>query len=193
MIYTLSGKIAERGDGYIVVETGGIGFKVSTNARTITNTLVGEEVKLFSHLYVREDKLELYGFFEEGALKLFELLISVSGIGPKSTLAILDIDVTENIIAAIVGKRPDILTRASGVGLKTAERVILELQSRIKLPGGSKHITEAMDVNQEVEEALVGLGYSRLAVRGVMSRIGPEFKTLEDRLRQTLKTLGRRT
>lgn len=192
MIHTLSGKLTEWGEGYIVVETGGIGFKVFTNARTASRAPAGGEVKLFSHLYVREDKLELYGFLEEGALKLFELLISVSGIGPKSALAILDIDATENIIAAIAGKRPDILTRASGVGLKTAERVILELQSRIKMPSGTKRMTEAMDVNQEVEEALVGLGYSRLAVREIMSKVAPEFKTLEDRLRQALKILGRR-
>lgn len=199
MIHTLAGKITERSEGYIVVETGGVGFKVFTNTRTIANLAyrqagapAGGDVKLFSHLYVREDKLELYGFFEEGALKLFELLISVSGIGPKTALAILDVDAAENIIAAIVGKRPDILTRASGIGQKTAERVILELQNRIKIPGGTKHLTEAMDVNQEVEEALVGLGYSRLAVRQVITNVGPEFKNLEDRLRQALKILGRR-
>lgn len=192
MIHTLKGKLADRNDSSVVVEVGGVGFRVFTNERTAADAKMDSEVKLFCHLHVREDKLELYGFLDEGALKLFELLISVSGIGPKSALAILDIDATENIIAAIAGKRPDILTRASGVGLKTAERVILELQSRIKLPGGSKHITEAMDVNQEVEEALVGLGYGRLQVRQVIAKVGPEFKTLEDRLRQALKTLGRR-
>ena len=192
MIHTLKGKLADRNDSSLVVEVGGVGFRVFTNERTAAEAKIENEVKLFCHLHVREDKLELYGFLDEGALKLFELLISVSGIGPKSALAILDIDATENIIAAIAGKRPDILTRASGVGLKTAERVILELQSRIKLPGGSKHLTEAMDANQEVEEALVGLGYSRLMVRQVISKVGPEFKTLEDRLRQALKTLGRR-
>ncbi len=192
MIHTLKGKLADRNDSSLVVEVGGVGFRVFTNERTAAEGAIGSEVKLFCHLHVREDKLELYGFLDEGALKLFELLISVSGIGPKSALAILDIDATENIIAAIAGKRPDILTRASGVGLKTAERVILELQSRIKLPSGSKHITEAMDVNQEVEEALVGLGYSRLLVRQTITKVGPEFKTLEDRLRQALKNLGRR-
>ncbi len=192
MIHTLKGKLADRNDSSLVVEVGGVGFRVFTNERTAAEAKIENEVKLFCHLHVREDKLELYGFLDEGALKLFELLISVSGIGPKSALAILDIDATENFIAAIAGKRPDILTRASGVGLKTAERVILELQSRIKLPGGSKHLTEAMDANQEVEEALVGLGYSRLMVRQVISKVGPEFKTLEDRLRQALKNLGRR-
>jgi Holliday junction DNA helicase RuvA len=192
MIHTITGKLAERNDGYLVVETGGIGFKVMTNNRTAANAPAGGEVKLFTFLYVREDKMELYGFLDEGALKLFELLNSVSGIGPRSALAILDIDSSENIIAAIAGKRPDILTRASGVGQKTAERVILELQNRIKVPRGTKGATEAMDINQEVEEALVGLGYGRAAVRQIISKVGPEFKTLEDRLRQALKILGRR-
>jgi Holliday junction DNA helicase RuvA len=192
MIHTLEGKLVERNDNYLVVDVHGVGFKVFTNQRSSAGAPAGGEAKLFTHLYVREDKIELYGFLEQGALKLFELLISVSGIGPKSALAILDIDATENIIAAIAGKRPDILTRASGVGQKTAERVVLELQSRIKLPGGAKNITERMDVNQEVEEALVGLGYSRIDVRRTVSEVGPEFKTLEDRLRQALKILGRR-
>ncbi|MGC9610669.1 MAG: Holliday junction branch migration protein RuvA [Minisyncoccia bacterium] len=193
MIHTLSGKLAEKNDGYLVVEVGGIGFKVVTNTRTAASASAGEAAKLFTHLYVREDKIELYGFMDEGSLKLFELLISVSGIGPKSALAILDIDSSENIIAAIAGKRPDILTRASGVGQKTAERVVLELQSRIKIPSGTKRLTEAMDVNQEVEEALVGLGYGRAAARQAISKIGPEFKALEERLKQTLKNLGRRS
>jgi Holliday junction DNA helicase RuvA len=192
MIHALNGKLVEKNEGYLVVEVGGIGFKVMTNNRTAMSAPLGDMVKLFTHLYIREDKMELYGFIDDGSLKLFELLISVSGIGPRSALSILDIDSSENIIAAIAGKRPDILTRASGVGLKTAERVVLELQSRIKVPGGTKKITEAMDVNQEVEEALVGLGYSRVAARQAISKIGPEFKTLEERLKQTLKNLDRR-
>ncbi len=194
MIHTLEGKLAEKNDNYLIVNVHGVGFKVFTNQRSSAAAPAGGEAKLFTHLYVREDKLEIYGFLEEGALKLFELLISVSGIGPKSALAILDIDAAENIIAAIMGKRPDILTRASGVGLKTAERVILELQSRIKMPAGgtNEKITERMDVNREAEDALVGLGYSRVEVRRITSEVGPEFKTLEDRLRQALKILGRR-
>ncbi len=192
MIHFLKGRIIERNDGYIVVGVGGIGFKVLTNERTASGAPEGEEVTVLTHLYVREDRLELYGFLDESSVKLFELLISVSGIGPRSALAILDIDSSENIVAAIAGKRPDILTRASGVGQKTAERVVLELQNRIKAPGGAKRMTEAMDVNAEVEEALVGLGYSRTEVRRTTPEIAPEFKTLEDRLRQALKILGRR-
>lgn len=192
MIHFLKGKIIERNDGYVVVGVGGIGFKVLTNERTAAGAPEGEEVTVLTHLYVREDRLELYGFLDQGSLKLFELLISVSGIGPRSALAILDIDSSENIVAAIAGKRPDILTRASGVGQKTAERVVLELQNRIKSPGGAKRMTEAMDVNAEVEEALVGLGYGRTEVRRTISEVGPEFKTLEDRLRRALKILGRR-
>lgn len=192
MIHTLKGKLADKNDLSLVVEVGGIGFKVFTNERTASGAPLGSEVKLFNHLYVREDKLDLYGFLDEGSLKLFELLISVSGIGPKSALAILDIDAPENVIAAIAGKRADILTRASGVGQKMAERVILELQNRIKMPKGVASVAAQMDVNGQVEEALVGLGYGRANVRQIISNVGPEFKTLEDRLRQALKTLGRR-
>jgi Holliday junction DNA helicase RuvA len=193
MIHTLRGRIAERGDDFLVTDVQGVGFKVFMNGRAAAEAPEGGEVKLFTHLYVREDRLDLYGFLNESALKLFELLISVSGVGPKSALAVLDVDTAENIIAAIAGKRPDILTRASGIGMKTAERIVLELENRIKIPKGVVATTTRMDENSEVEEALVGLGYGRPDVRRAMSGIPKDKKGLEEKLRETLKILGRRT
>jgi len=93
-------------------------------------------------------------------------------------------------MAAIIENRPDLLTRASGIGRKTAERVILELKSKIKLKT-AKTLTEKLDLDTEVEEALVGLGYSRRQVREVLSRIPPEIKKIEDRLREALRLLSK--
>jgi len=192
MLYTLSGKLAKKAENFAVLENSGFGFKVLTS-REMLNRLpaLGEEVKFFCFLYVREESFELYGFLEEEALGLFGLLNTVAGIGPKTALGILDIDKVENIMAAIIEKRAELLTRTSGIGKKTAERIILELHGKIKSPK-AKLLTETMDLNLEVEEALVGLGYGRYQVKKALEELSPEVKSLEDRLRGALKIISRK-
>ncbi len=191
MIYSLKGILINKGDHFLVVETGGIGFKVFSNEGTLTAAPEeGNEVRLYCHLHVREDILDLYGFFDEGALKLFELLISVSGVGPRTALAILDLDTAPNIMVAIIEKRADLLSRASGIGQKTAGRVVLELQNKIMMPKGAER-AKAIGVNMEVEEALVGLGYNRPEVRNIIKEIPNEKEGLEEKLREALKMLGK--
>ncbi len=192
MLYTLTGKLAKKAENFVVLENAGFGFKVLVS-REVLNRLpnLGEEVNFFCFLYNREDGFELYGFLEEEALGLFELLKTVAGIGPKTALGILDIDKVENLMAAILEKRAELLTRTSGIGKKTAERIILELNGKIKSPK-AKTLTEAMDLNLEVEEALVGLGYGRYQVRKALEEVSPEIKTLEERLRTALKILGQK-
>lgn len=195
MLYTLKGKLIGRGDQFLVVEvgglsTGGLGFKVFTNNETLIKVQQDAEIKLFCFLYIRDDQIELYGFLEEQALKLFEMLNAVAGIGPKTALGVLDIDTVPNIMAAIIEKRAELLSRTSGIGKKTAERIVLELHSKIKLPE-AKTLTEKMDVDIEVEEALISLGYSRSQVKRALSETGSETKTLEEKLKQALRSLGR--
>ena len=190
MLYTLKGIVVQRGDDFLVIECGGVGLKAFTNKETLRKLKSGSGVKLFCFLYIRDDQLELYGFLEEQALKLFEMLNSVAGVGPKTALGVLDVDTVPNIMAAIIERRADFLTRTSGIGRKTAERIILELKSKVKLSGAGR-LTEKMDIDMEVEEALTGLGYSRGEVRRVLSELGEETKTLEERLRQALRVLGR--
>ena len=149
------------------------------------------EAKIFCYLYMREEiGPELYGFIKEEELNFFGLLNSISGIGPKSALNILAIDKLENIMAAIIENRPDLLTRASGIGQKTAERIILELKSKIKLKL-SKTLTQKIDLDTEVEEALVGLGYSRRQVREILGKIPADIKKIEERLREALRFLSK--
>ncbi|MBI4033957.1 MAG: Holliday junction branch migration protein RuvA [Candidatus Brennerbacteria bacterium] len=191
MIYSLKGKVTGRGDSFLVLEVGGVGFKVSTVSRTLRDAAKSAgEVKLFCYPYIREEQLELYGFREEEALRLFEMLNTVAGIGPKTALGILEVDTVPNIMAAIIGRRAELLTRTSGIGRKTAERIILELQSRIKLPK-AKALTEKMDIDREVEEALIGLGYGRGDVREAVRLVPESEKTLEERLKFALKSLSR--
>ncbi len=188
MLHTIRGRVAEKHDNSLVIEWNGLGFLVYTNARTLSLLPPeGGEAKLFCHLFVREDRIELYGFFSEEDLKMFEMLNSVGGVGPKTALGVLDIDRVPNIMAAILEKRADVLTHASGIGKKTAERIILELQNKVKLPEG--HETNLMNVNHEVEDVLVGLGYTRHNVRAVLQNMKGE-ETLEERLRHALRELG---
>ncbi|MFH0712405.1 MAG: Holliday junction branch migration protein RuvA [Candidatus Jorgensenbacteria bacterium] len=192
MIYSVKGKVTGRGDSFVVIEVGGVGFKVSTDSRTLREIAgTNEEVKLFCYTYFRDDRLELYGFKEEETLRLFEMLNTVGGIGPKTALGILDVDTIPNIMAAIIEKRAELLTRTSGIGRKTAERIILELHGKIKLPK-AKMLTEKMDIDREIEEALAGLGYGRGDIRRAIEAVPESEKTLEERLKYALKSLGRR-
>ncbi len=191
MFYSLRGSVGRRGENFFVLTTAGVGFKVLSGKQMLEKLpAVNTVIDIFCFLYVREDQLELYGFLEEEALKLFEMLNTVAGVGPKTALGILDIGSVPNIMAAILEKRSEFLTRTSGIGKKTAERIILELQSKIRLPG-AKTLTEQMGIDLEAEEALVGLGYSRSAVRRVLGELKPDMKTLEERLKAALRELGR--
>ncbi len=192
MIHYLKGKMVGRGENFAVIENNGIGFKVFLTSEAINKLPAADtEVKIFCCLYIREDiGPELYGFIKEEELNFFGLLNSISGIGPKTALNILAIDHLENIMAAIIENRPDLLTRASGIGQKTAERIILELKSKIKLKT-SKTLTQKLDLDTEVEEALVGLGYSRRQVREILNKIPADIKKIEDRLREALRFLSR--
>ncbi|MDI6733975.1 MAG: Holliday junction branch migration protein RuvA [Patescibacteria group bacterium] len=192
MFYTIKGILTEKGNNFFAVELNGIGFKVLASEQNLLKLpSLGSELKIFTFLYVRDEQFELYGFLEEQEMKLFEMLNIVAGVGPKTALGILDVDTAPNITAAIIEKRADLLTHASGIGQKTAERIILELANKLKLPH-AKTLTEEADLNREVEEALVGLGYLRSDVRKILEKAGKDLKTVEERLRFALCELGRR-
>ena len=149
---------------------------------------------LFIHFYLREDRAELFGFLNEQSLRLFELLNSVSGVGPRTALAVLDAETPENLMAAIFERRTDLLTKTPGIGKKTAERIVLELAAKVAVPA-SRERTAAMDRDYEVEEVLVNLGYARDKVKNVLSSLPVSAReaTAEARIRDTLKALARRS
>ncbi len=192
MIYKLTGTIAEKRDTFAVLDVRGVGYRVFLNNSTITKLpATGELLTIYTHHYKREEGEELYGFLEENTLRFFELLLSVSGVGPKSALSVLESDTVENLMAAILERRPELLTKASGVGRKTAERIILDLESKVHMPESKKR-TETMDLDTEVEEALVGLGYLRGHVKQAIREVGAEEKTLEGRLKKALHIISKK-
>lgn len=191
MVYSIRGVLINIGEGFAVIECGGVGFKVFLGTNTLSRLPPrGSEAMLFCFLSVREQSLELFGFEDESGLKLFELLNTVSGIGPRTALSVLNIATAPNLIAAIVEKRTDVLTKISGIGKKTAERIILELHNKMDT-SGTRPTTKAVEQDHDIEEALVGLGYQRHRVREVLSSIGSSDATIEERLKSALRELSK--
>jgi holliday junction DNA helicase RuvA len=191
MIHSVSGKLTEKHDTYIVIEVSGIGFRIffpEEHASRLPS--VGDPIHMFSYLHVREDALELYGFLTEAELSFFEKLISVSGIGPKSAQNILAVAPIDRLIAAINEGKAELLTKASGIGRKTADRIILELKGKIEIRG-AKTIVGLMESDQEIEETLVSLGYSRADAKSAVSKINPRTQGFKDRLKEALRNAKR--
>lgn len=173
-----------------MIETGGLGLKILAGERTRKKIgSVGTDIKLFTHFHVREDAMELFGFSTEDELVFFELLISVSGVGPKSALSILDIAQLHELSAAIKAGRPDLLTQASGIGRKTAERIILELKTKVQSTK-SGSVVEKMETDTDLIEALSNLGYRREEARGALERVPVDVVGVEGRLKAALKLLA---
>jgi Holliday junction DNA helicase RuvA len=190
MIYSISGRLALKEASFAVVEAGGLGLKLFASKQTIEALpAVGIEVKFFCHLHVREDALDLFGFTSPDELEFFEMLISVSGVGPRSALAILDTGPLAELSAAIKENRPDLLTRAAGIGRKTAERVIVELKTKVQ-SSKSGAVVEKMQTDSDLVEALMSLGYHRDQARAALGKVDEKVAGTEDRLRAALAVLA---
>lgn len=190
MIAQLEGKIAHVKDAYAVITVHGVGYKVFISAYTMGMLAGSETAVLYTHTYVREDTLALYGFLTFEELDMFELLISVSGVGPKAALGILSISDPLTIRTAILNHDASILTRVSGVGKKTAERVILDLENKV----GS--ISESRQAGARTEsdalDALTALGYSVAEAREALKTVPSDVKDVGERVRMALKSLGKK-
>ena len=187
MINQLTGTVAAKRDRYAVIKVSGVGFRLYLLPETLS-TLVVSETKLvtfFTYLAVREDALDLYGFQTEAELDLFELLISVSGIGPKGALAILSLAPPSTLTRAIAGGDINYLTKISGIGRKRAEKIILELKDKfsgeVEIPGG------ATEHDSDILDALLSLGYTQKEAREMVQKIPQDIKGREARLKEALK------
>ncbi len=189
MIGSITGTVQAIRSNYLLLQVHGIGYKVATLKETIARTKLEAPVSLWTHLAVREDALDLYGFMHEEELQIFELLLSVSGIGPKSALAVLDIASVETLRSAISSGNANYLTTVSGIGKKTAEKIVLEL--RDKVPAGSAETAGSLKGDQEALEAMRSLGYSASEARDALREVPTEIEGGNERLRAALKMLGK--
>ncbi len=189
MIALLQGKIELKTDKFVILNVKGVGYKVFCSAAVLKRISdKEEETKLFIHLYPRENILDLYGFLSFGELEFFEMLISISGIGPKAGLAVLSIASLKDLKASIASGQVSLLTKVSGIGKKTAERVILELSSKIMVPG--TEVSKLM-ADDETIDALVSLGYTNHQARESLKQVSGKIKGTTNRIKEALKILGK--
>lgn len=186
MIGSIRGKVILKGDKWLILETAGVGYKISVSPDTLVKAKKeSEETMLWIHTHVREDVLDLYGFSEYSELEFFEMLINVSGIGPKGALTILGVASIETLRKAISTGDISYLTKISGIGKKTAEKILIELRDKI----GEEKQGASLQGELDAMEALKSLGYSQSEVREALKKISPETDT-NTKIRQALKILG---
>jgi holliday junction DNA helicase RuvA len=192
MISLLKGEIAEIKGNTIVLLAGGVGYKVHTTFETIKKVKQSKSptISIKTHLAVRETSLDLYGFLRADELEFFEMLISVSGIGPKSAVGILNVADVETLKTAVSTGESSYLTKVSGIGKKNAEKIIIELRDKL---GAIETNKDNTNIKEEMEtlEALQTLGYSTRQAREAMKKISKSANTPSERVKEVLKILGK--
>lgn len=192
MLSYISGKIKYKSENSLIIMVGGLGYEVFVSKKLIGKYELENEVELFLYQDVKEDALNLFGFENHEALNLFKHLVSISGIGPKSAMSILEIASVKEIISSIQRNDPHLLTKVSGVGKKTAERVVLELKNKFKfIPGKDSDGSEQLATSSDEIDALMSLGYSAAQAREALGQVSSEIKDIGDRVREALKKINR--
>jgi Holliday junction DNA helicase RuvA len=197
MIGYLKGELIYKDAKSFIVNTSGVGYKVYTTPDFISETEVGSHLDLWIHTVVKDDAIDLYGFKNKVSLDFFDLLLSVSGIGPKSALNILGLANTNNLRQAIVSQETSYLTNVSGISKKIAEKIILELKGKIlgneDEEGLSSYNTQNIGAEVEALEALKALGYTQREARDALENVSREVKDTKDVgsiIKATLKMLS---
>ena len=198
MFAYIKGSLEEKSNGYVVIETGGIGYKIF-----MSNTSIGrlgelrEIVKVYTYYYVREDNISLYGFISKEELTMFELLLSVSGIGAKSAITMLSNIAPSSFALAVISNDIKQLTKIPGIGSKTAQRIVLELKDKLKTDTAISKTEETIvaikqdNISDDAIAALQMLGYNRKEIDKVLEKIDTSALGTEDVIRAALKYLGR--
>lgn len=191
MISYLKGTILNKNAKSITLLVNQIGYRVFVIQTLIQKLKTDQEIELYTHLRHKEDSMDLYGFKTKEELEFFELLLTISGVGPKSALGILEVATLSNIKKAILRDDPSILYKVSGVGRKTAERIVVELKNKLdSLPASEKEIS-LDDSDTEAFDALLGLGYPERDVRQAIKQIPEDISKTEDKVKKALKFLGK--
>ena len=193
MIASLEGIIDAVSKDSLIVNVNGIGFKIAVTTTVLSEMgITGREVKLYTHFHVREDDMSLFGFGSLDELKLFETLISVSGLGPKTGMAMLSAMSADQVAMAIASGSVEILTTIPGIGKKTADRLILELKDKVGGVMISSPAGKAAQENADVVSALVSLGYSvQETTKAVNALPSGKKLTLENKVKLALQYLGK--
>ena len=197
MFYYLKGTVGHLAPNLAVIDCGGVGYACRTTSYTLSALQVGEPAKLYTYLNVREDAMELYGFASENERNCFQMLIAVSGVGPKAALSILSATTPEGLATSIITGNEKSLMVAQGIGKKIAQRIILELKDKLskgQLPaeesyGGSGVTVIPQDKTSEASAALAVLGYNPAEIAAALKGLDLEKLTLEEIVRQALRKM----
>lgn len=204
MIAAIRGRLEAMGTDSVIVEVGGISLRVFVPVSLLSELgEIGSEVKLYTHFYIREDQMALYGFKTNPQLELFEMLLGVSGVGPKAALSLVSTGGVEAVQLAIAQSDVDFLKKIQGIGAKTAARIILELKGKlVELPGSAKMVVAAANgaagkvapqalERMQLREALAGLGYTTGEIEEAISNLPSERTlSLEEQVLEALRYLG---
>jgi Holliday junction DNA helicase RuvA len=185
MIGSIKGEITLKKDKFLLIETGGVGYKVNVSPEVLLSLKVGDKTTLFIHTHVREDAFDLYGFTDQNELEFFEMLLGVSGIGPRSALVVLGVASIETLKRAISTSDTAYLTKISGIGRKTAEKIVIELRDKL----GEEKSDGSLQIELDALEALKSLGYGERESREVLKKVTPDIDT-SAKVREALKILG---
>ncbi|MBH75153.1 MAG: Holliday junction branch migration protein RuvA [Dehalococcoidia bacterium] len=192
MIFSIRGILGYYELGFVIVDINGISLHVFVpNSMMSKLPSVGEEVFLYTHFIVRQEELSLYGFMNAQDKAIFSLLLSVNGVGPKSALGLLSIFDSVSIAEAVVAGDIDTISKAPGLGKKTASRVVLELQSKLSGSSGFEVLSGSTTEKNEIVGALLALGYSSMEIRQAIDDDLDSDAPLEEQLRIVLQRLGR--
>lgn len=187
MIASLNGRVSDKGTDYAVIDVGGLGYQVYIPAPHLDELRIGESVSLSTYLVVREDSLTLYGFANSEEREFFSLLMGVNGVGPRLALVTLSTLNPDAIRRAVFSEQPEIFTRVPGIGKKSAQKIALHLEDRIKAVDGLESISRIDDTDTQVLEALVALGYSVVEAQASLQAIPKDAPDdVESRIRLAL-------
>lgn len=190
MIGFLSGTVISVQEKNIILNVSGVGYKVFVGPNILQGTTYGEMLELWIYTAVREDTLDLFGFHSQGEQEVFELLLNVSGIGPKSALGILSVADMGSLVHAIKTENLAYLTQVSGIGKKTAERIVIELKDKVeKLT--LEYDNSEPDTLRDVIDALLAMGYNEKSIREALRSVDNISENTSEIIREALKVLGK--
>lgn len=188
MIASVRGEVLDKYNDSVIIEVGGVGLDIRASRVALDECRIGDDILLVTRLIVREDSLTLFGFGNIPERELFDVLIKISGVGPKLGMTIVSTLSIDNLRQAIVSDRVEVLTRVPGIGKKTAQKIMLELKDKLPMGLDSFPVSDFDDVNSDVMDALVALGYSVVEAQSAIQSLPPDAPdSIEDR---TVLALG---
>jgi len=199
MFNYINGLVAELTPNLAVIDCGGVGFEINTSAYTVSQLKTGDKAKLFTYVYIREDSMDIFGFASKSEKRCFEMLIGISGVGPKAAIAILSTGSPENLIMNIISGNDKALTSAPGIGKKIAQRIILELKDKLAKETAEISFGDVPSFNtasaventkiSDASAALMVLGYSASEINAALKKVDVEKLSLEEIIKASLKQM----